>query len=365
MPISPPLPCPIGGPVASSPLPSPPLPYSPLELPLRTLPALLALLACAPHAPAPLPPRVLPDSTDTLKGEVIYDGSPAARTLSGDGAALVLLYGGEEKGSLSPCGCPDRPRGGLPRAASIIGAVRAANPGVPTLLLNGGAWLEDDMGLDGEPRLDVAVINRWMVSGVQQMGYDAINLAYPDLFALHDQGSPTDLPLVSANIEGPGATPSRTFTLGALRVAVTAISNPSSDFIPTPGYTRHDPVRAAGPLLTALDANHDLVILLAWGDQAAAKALALQGHVDVVIDTDQHNDHVAPFRVGKAVWVHSHRETRRLGELRLGLDAAGVAWAHERKIDLDPTVPDEPGLGRLAYLAAEEIERVQRQVFPH
>ena len=71
----------------------------------------------------------------------------------------------------------------------------------------------------------------------------------------------------------------------------------------------------------------------------------------------------APFRVGDAVWVRSHDQTMRLGELRLHLDAQGVERAWERKIDLDAQVEPDPALEALAAQSDQDLARIERALY--
>ena len=323
---------------------------------------LLLLLACAPK-PAPPLVRPAPDATADLVGELVIEGPLPSRIHPPDGSTLRLFYGGEEKGSLESCGCPHRPRGGVARAGALIAAARQAEPGLPTFVVNGGYWLEDAMSLDGSPRADVPVMNRWMVQGLRALGMDALNVAYNDMSGLTGLGGPSGLPLVSANVRGEGVAEARFVQAGGLKVAITGITAPGLTFLPTPGFVVSDPVAAGGPLLERLDAEADLVVLLAYGDPEAAKRLARQGHVDVVIDTNLHREAASPFRVDKAVWVYSHFETMRLGELRLTVADGRVVRALDRKIDLDPTVPEAPALAAIGEAAEDELRAVQKVLY--
>ena len=82
------------------------------------------------------------------------------------------------------------------------------------------------------------------------------------------------------------------------------------------------------------------------------------GRIDAVIDTRKHRSLDAPFRVGKAVWIRSHEQGLRLGELRVG--PSGVV---DRKIDLDDRVPDHPTLRALADDADAEIKALRERLF--
>jgi 2',3'-cyclic-nucleotide 2'-phosphodiesterase (5'-nucleotidase family) len=313
---------------------------------------------CVSPRPA-VPPRTM--GPLELRSELVVDGTLEARLARPDGASLVVFYTGEQKGSLDPCGCPERPRGGVGRTHSYVQAARAAEPSVPSLLVDGGYFLEDAMGLDGNPRADVPVLNRYMVEGLGRLPFTALNVGYNDLSGLtglSDAGTwalgSVPLPLVSANAAGPGVVPYRIVEAGPRRVAITGITAPGVAFLPTPGFQTSDPVESGRRVLTELRGGADLVVLLSFQANDAARTLAEEGLVDVVIDTNLHTTFDEPFRVGKAIWLRSHLETMRLGELRLWLEDGRIARALDRKIDLDdriPSIPEDEALASEARVA--------------
>jgi len=102
------------------------------------------------------------------------------------------------------------------------------------------------------------------------------------------------------------------------------------------------------------------VVLLAHGAPEAARSLAERGLVDVVIDTNLHRSLEPPFRVGEAIWVKSHFQTMRLGELRLGLEGGRIAWARDRKIDMDEGIPPQNDARRLEEAARRAVDALMR-----
>ncbi len=250
--------------------------------------------------------------------------------------------------------------------ASYTAASSSAQPSVPTIQVNGGYWLEDAVGLDGSPRADVPLLNHWMVTGLQQLGLDALNVGYNDLAGLRSLGPEAanlDLPLVSANVSGPGIQPYRILRRGEMTIGITGITAPGVRFLPTPGFTITEPFAAARDIVSELADKTDIVVLLAFQASEAAKRIARRGNVDVVIDTNQHRTLDAPFRVGKAIWVRSHFQTMRLGELRLGLDQGQLSWAVDRKIDLDDQLPDDPNQATLSRMARKELRAIERKLY--
>ncbi len=333
-----------------------------------TIATTLALAGC----PARQPPATLPvhGSTAALQGERATTGSLQSR-LAVDDARLALFYTGELQGSLEPCGCPKEPRGGLPRLATYVAASSEANPGTPSLLLNGGYWLEDAIGLGGGLRGDVPLMNGWMVRGLQQLPWDALNLGYTDLPGLVELGGElAELPLVSANIQAreghdvPQPERWRLVQAGDLRVGITGLSTPGVSFVPTPEYIVEPPLPAAERVLAEMEGQVDMVVLLAFQAIPEARALA-QDHpeITVVIDTHHHSESVPPFHVGEATWVKSTHQGRNLGELRLWIEDGGITRALDRKVELDPDIRGTPALDDTMVRAHQEIERKAREIW--
>ena len=95
---------------------------------------------------------------------------------------------------------------------------------------------------------------------------------------------------------------------------------------------------------------------MSYGAAEVAAQLARDfPELDVVIDADMHRGFFEPDTIGDAIWVRSHYQTMRLGELRLDLSGEKAALIVDRKIDLDPLLPDDPAIGALATEAAEAV----------
>ena len=322
----------------------------------RALP-LMALAACA---------RPPPPALTAARSELIVEGRLKDR-VSAQPADAVIYYAGEHKGSLETCGCPKRPRGSLPRLAAYLEASREASPGVPDALVHGGYWLEDSMGFDGGLREDVPVMNRWMIEGLGALGVDAANLSFQDLpGVLGLEAMPPWV--VSANVtavgDAPAPAPYVVSARGGLKIGVTGITAEGMTFVPTPEYAIGDPVAGALAALAALEGEADLLVLLAFQSPEAARQIAEQSPaLDVVVDTSMHREFYEPLTVHRAVWVRSHYQTMRLGELRLQEEGGYVTGAFDRKIDLDPEVPDDAAQKAIMKDARKELEGVQAEMY--
>jgi len=312
---------------------------------------LTLLMACAKNPALPPPRMQLGD--DGLRAELVTNGALEERLATPDNADWVLFYAGEQRGDLAPCGCPSRPRGGLPRSASIV------NSSDPSMFVNAGGWLDAGQGLDGNPIPEAALKNLWMLRGLTKMRPAAVHVGFEDLVGLSSlESPPLTLPMVSANLRGPGIEPVVFAEHRGLRFAFTGVSHRGHSSIQTPDYERLPPHAAANAVLSSLPTDVDVVILFSHGATDAAKRLAKSGRIDAVIDTQDHRSFDAPFRVGDAIWINSHTQGLRLGEFRMGSNG-GL----DRKIDLDDTLPDDPSLRAIADEAAAEIEGLRVRLF--
>lgn len=281
-----------------------------------------------------------------LSDEVVTSGSVAAR-LSDAPADVVLLYGGEQRGSLGTCGCAHRPRGSLARVQTYARAVRAREP---ALLLNPGEWLTDAAGFQNTPMPDLAEGDRLVGRALATMGWDALNVTPRDLAGLPalEVTDRARLPMVSANIAGPRIETARRFTVGGRVIAVTGIAAPDLPLNPLRGYTL-GPVMTALPVLLGLADEVDGIVLLSFDASDEARTLAQRvPKIVAVIDAGGHQHHVEPFVVKNAVWVLSFFQSQRLGELRLRFGPEGLSHALSRHIDMDPEVADDSEIAALS-----------------
>jgi len=316
---------------------------------------IVLLMSCAKPTPVAIPRQL--STEEGLSAEVISKGDIPSRLAAPDEANLVIFYTGEQRADLQPCGCADTPRGGLPRTAAYIAA---AGEG---LIINGAGWLDEGQTLDGSPMADAKLKNQWMVTGLKQLSVDIVHVGFGDLIGLSRMDESPDLPMISANLRGPGLTTHQIIEHGGQRVGISGISHEGHISIATPGFERLEPYSAAKPILEHLSAESDFVVLLNNNATQATKKLIRDGHVDLVIETAHHRGFEPPFRHGNSIWVRSHDQGLRLGELRVTTDSEDGITAHDRKIDLDSTVPNQSDMAAIADEAGQELKALERALF--
>lgn len=283
----------------------------------------------------------------TVVGSTVDQGKLSAR-VSDAPADLVILYGGEQDGSLGTCGCPNEPRGSLGRIHSYADAVRET--GVPMLLLNAGNWLTDPVGQDNQLRADARIRNDHVLNALD--GWDVLNISFRDLPHLGDRPFPPGA--VSANLEG-GPRTHRMLEVGDKKVAVVGVTAWKKAYLQPKGFGMTDPVQALAALLPSLREQADLVVVTSYGLGPANKSLAALD-IDVLIDADTHRTRAEPIVVDDTVWVRSRYETQFLGELRLTLNGSGIEAAHDRAVSLDKKIPSAPGWKKRERAAAKALE---------
>src|SRR5688572_15918587 len=115
-----------------------------------------------------------------IAAEEAPSGAPATRALAGDGASVVLLYGGEQEGRIGACACDAWPKGGFGRIGAMTEAIRAADPSVPVLLLNPGGWLTSEHA-EGALVPEAIAANAFVRRALGVVPYDALNVSWRDL----------------------------------------------------------------------------------------------------------------------------------------------------------------------------------------
>jgi 2',3'-cyclic-nucleotide 2'-phosphodiesterase (5'-nucleotidase family) len=296
--------------------------------------------------------------------ESVRSGGARSRLAVGDGADLVILYGGEQEGILGSCGCDSRPRGSLARVDGYRRLLERAEPEVPLILLNTGAWLDNTIGYTLDLRADAKVANIAMVKAVELGRWDVLNATFRDMPWFREAEIPANV--VSANIrpleDGLGPAPYIVVESGAVRVAVTGLSSEGMSFIQPDTHRPEDPVRALEALLPEMREDADLVVVLGYHlGSLATKVIKLD--VDVLIDANMFKEQHEPMMKYDTLWLRSRWRTERLGELRLFLDDGKISGARDRMIDLDERIPATRSLQRLERQVKAEQDRVLHELF--
>jgi hypothetical protein len=223
---------------------------------------------------------------------------------------LRLLVLTDPRGYLEPCGCNQRPLGGLDRLATVVRDAR--KDGVPTLVLAAG-----DLAVGTELRADDAEGARTQeelraqtfVEAYQQLGVTAatpgpLDLALPAA-QRDDLMARSQFPWIADNVGAPYAT-ARLIDAG-VKVGVLGLVG---EFDPALVASKSAELRAQGA---------QLVVALLSGDRRAARMVAGKGPDVVVMGGLDLEKPLAPALAGSAVMLHAGYQGQSVVKLEIGL----------------------------------------------
>ncbi len=244
---------------------------------------------------------------------------------------VVLLFTGDNRGEIAPCGCKAEPQGGLARRKTAIEAERAG--GLPVVLLDAGN------ALFREPRRqEGALLQQRAELVLEQMeaqGTAAMAVGERDL----SQGLPylqkatkgRKMKLLSANlVDKAGKAPFAASTVveaGGLKLGVVGVS-PEGTPAGEPGLKGRPPLQAALAEARKLRQTKkvDVVVVLAAVPYQEAVKLALlaEDAVDFVVQSNDLKGIGIGERVGSHAAVFPAGELgRQLTRLELSVDGPG------------------------------------------
>lgn len=227
--------------------------------------------------------------------------------------AGVLVISGEMAGYMEPCGCTDGQLGGLIRRMTFADMVRTERKW-PLAMIDLGGLINDphDTKHGGGPQ-QTNIKFASALKALTMLKYSAIAMSVDDLklgTAEALMGYVNSLPqtadapkIVAANVtpaSGAGfetcIRPSVKTEVGPIKVGVTAVLDQAAfDALKDVGksdlMTVVDPETALGPVLTDLEKDTDLQVLLVQGPPALAQKLGLAfPGFDVVVATTLHSE---------------------------------------------------------------------------
>jgi hypothetical protein len=257
-----------------------------------------------------------------------------------DGASLVLLYSGEQRGVIGPCGCDASPKGGLGRLVTMAQSRQQAQPDTPVVLLNVGAWLSSEVGV-GELSERAHLDNEWFSRALEVHPFDVLNVTPHEIPSLSPRAG-----LVSASHRLPEVQPYAVVERGGVSVAITGVSQDRLTYLQPSGVEVLPPVQAVQDLLPELQ-QYDVVVVMVYDLPQQARAIAALPGVDVVIEGGGYAERWPAQLVGDTIWVRSREEGASLGELRLWLQDGEVVKAADRVLRLPSEVPSDKRVDRL------------------
>ncbi|WP_207062544.1 multiheme c-type cytochrome [Motiliproteus sp. SC1-56] len=272
---------------------------------------------------------------------------------------LDLVYSGNLDGELEPCGCSlDTDYGGIQRRASYLDQQREETPEL--VLLSSGGLFSPEMGSD-------QIRNRFILTGLNQLNYDAIGIQWADLGHGADFLKQVEIPFVAANWRGGEFPPAQRFERSGVAIYFTQWLDPESS--PYQGSMAeispiHQDTAALDAALKSADDEGALTVLgTPLTAEAARSSLPLE-HVDILLVESAYEQFGEPREEQGTLILQPGSRGQRLGRLQLTLSEDGEVktWNHS-VVELPDSVPDAPRLDNwyAAYndaLREDYLERV-------
>ena len=276
---------------------------------------------------------------------------------------LPIYFTCDTRGRLEPCGCFTGQFGGLTRLKTVLDADRSP------------AGLRLDVGdaIAGSQDYDVIEYG-YMLRAFRAMNYDALNVGQREArlsaAQLRRIKHDSPVPILSANlIEGatgkPLFEPWRLIERGGFRIVIIglldphALSEPAGD-----GLAVEDMEPALTRCLAEVRARADLVVLLAFADEAALTRLAQRFYeAHVILGGKVRQPAQELGKENRSLIYFVTNESRALGLLRMRLTRgrSPVSSTNEIRL-LHDRIPQDPALRELAQAYRDEIRRTRLNV---
>ena len=286
----------------------------------------------------------------------------AVWSYAADKPSLRIFYTASVKGYIDQCGCRVNPTGGIGRRATFIRQNTDAS--VPTLVLDGG----DMIGEDNEVG---RMQTQYLFRAMKEMGYHTLGLGPRDFlygvnflrnaereygFAFTSAnlidsatGGPVFAPYTIEQVGGRNVLGMRS---GSLKVGVISVMGlerlplaPPTD----PTFRLNDPLAATRSAVQTLRNQTDLIVVLAYTDQANFDSLCTVEGVDAVLSCRplRYPDEWVS-RVGHTVLAYSTFQGRGVSKIDLTLNGAHhVTDARGDMAWMTADIPDDPKMAQL------------------
>jgi 5'-nucleotidase len=297
---------------------------------------------------------------------------------------LTILHVNDTHSNLAPTGPRSSDlqgtRGGIARAASLIGSLRMSNP--KTLLLHAGDAFVGDL-----------FFNRYFgvaeLQLMQQLGFDAMAVGNHEFdltpqvlnSALDNAFANGSFPLLSANLslDAPDVqglkqyiSPFVVKQFGALKVGIFGMTTPETNILsqPSPAWVDTNIVEIAAAMVDSLKARGcSVVICLSHLGVALDQLVAsyVPG-IHVIVGGHDHYLFEKPLAitnpVGATTWiVQANAFYQNLGKLMLTVEHGTVNLLSYEMLSIDNTIPEEPTVKAVVSTLIEGIEQQYGKVY--
>lgn len=277
------------------------------------------------------------------------------RRAAGEGHALTINFTADVRGRLVPCGCFTGQLGGLTRIASMVGKGIAAD------------GLKVDIGDAIEGTADYEVIEyRYLREAFAKLGFEALNMGHREAALsaaqLRELKARSPVPMLSANLVDrstgrPLFDAHRIVRRGPWRVALVGVLDPRIGDALGDGLAIEKMETSLSGLLPQMRSQADLIVLLAFTDEAGLSALARQFYeVDVILGGKVAQPSPKLLRENRSLILATTNQSRALGVLELQMEDGGkVATANGDIRLVSDQIPEDAEIAALAGQYRAEI----------
>lgn len=294
---------------------------------------------------------------------------------------LTILHINDTHSTLAPLAPRDAnlqgTRGGIARAASIIGMTQATEPNVITL--HGGDFFIGDLFFNkffGVAELEfLKVLNFDAIA----LGNHEFDLGPEALYGCFDAAFAANaIPVLSANAVLDGFPPLQPFIKkthviqrGNLKIGLIGLTTPSTNLFSLPAPVVIDTIDGylEAALTDLLTQQCNVIILMSHlgvlYDRALASAVP---GIDVIVSSHDHfrtdSPEVITNPAGKPVYiVQTSANYTEVGKLRLAVSQTGISLLGYLPVELDATVPEEPSTKAMVDTLITQIEELYGPVY--
>ena len=242
--------------------------------------------------------------------------------------ALMMVVSGNLLGELEPCGCTlEGDFGGIKRQASVIEQLRKQDPNL--LLVSTGALLDTEA-------VSANIKNQYILTGFQQLNYDAIALQNRDQsFGLSSLRT-TALPWLAKNVLADFVATERKKTIKEISVSVFSAMQAESQTESLPAA-----------LIKKIQQRHQqgvLTILITDQQPEHLKQTLDFKNLDILIMPNNDTKFSEPQIFGRTLVVRPGNQGQKLGVLHLMVKQGHIINYRQTIQALGKTIPDAPSL---------------------
>ncbi len=271
------------------------------------------------------------------------------------GDELTVIFTGDVRGRLVPCGCFTGQFGGLTRIATMIGKGATAD----TLKVDVGDAIE---GTADYERIEY----RYLQQAFAKLGYEALNVGHREAALsaaqLRELKAQAAVPMLSANLLAaatgePIFESHRIVRRGAWRIALVGVLDPRLGDALGEGLMIEKMETRLASLLPTLKEAADFIVLLAFTDEAGMAALARQFYeLDVILGGKVQQPSQSLTRENRSLLLATTNQSRALGTLGVKLEARGRMTPLKGEVILvNDQIPQNEEIRALASAYRDEV----------